>query len=147
MTLRRPSILPRCLLVPHAKSCFTTWLLPQAKQTNPLFLLFMISYNFHAFSATFSKTRSSPFETAFCAKTTVSSHFLAPHFSHLHQFLNNLLKRLSFTVPKTSLLNPIPTKLLYKTVEVLLPTITNILNKSLTLADQALFPLNSKQQS
>jgi len=35
------------------------------------------------------------------------------------------------TVPKTSLLDPMPTKLLYKTLEVL-PTITNILNESLT---------------
>ena len=35
------------------------------------------------------------------------------------------------TVPKTSLLDPIPTKLLYKNLEVLLPMNTNILNKSL----------------
>ena len=61
---------------------------------------------------------------------TVSSHSLVPYISVLHQFLNNLLKRLS--VPKTSVLDPIPTKLLYKTLEVLLPTITNILNESLT---------------
>ena len=35
------------------------------------------------------------------------------------------------TVPETSVLDPIPNKLLHKTLEVLLPTITNILNKSL----------------
>ena len=85
----------------------------------------------------FSKTKSSPFEAAFCVwhrrKTTVSSHFLAPHFSPLHQFLNYLFKKIILqTVPKTSVLDPIPTKLLYKTLEVLLPTITNILNESLT---------------
>ena len=69
-------------------------------ETNPLFLVLMIFNNFHTSSVTFSKTKSSPFETAFHVwhrrKTTVSSHFLAPHFFPLQQFLNNLLKRLSF---------------------------------------------------
>ena len=45
------------------------------------------------------------------------------------QFVEKIILQ---TVPKTSLLGPIPTKLLYKTLEVLLPTITNILNESLT---------------
>ena len=35
------------------------------------------------------------------------------------------------TVPKTSVLNPVPTKFLYKNPQVLFPTITNILNESL----------------
>ena len=35
------------------------------------------------------------------------------------------------TVPETSILDPIPTKLVYKDLEVLPLTITNILNKSL----------------
>ena len=129
MMLRRPFI-----LVWHAKSCFTTWLISQAKQTNPLFLLFMILNNFHASSMPFSKTKSSPFETAFHVwhrrKTTVSSHFLAPHFSPLHQFLNNLLKRLSFRL-SPRLLCLFRYQLFYKTLEVLL-TISNIFNESLT---------------
>ena len=36
------------------------------------------------------------------------------------------------TIPNISVLDPIPTKLLYKTFEVLLPTVTNILNESFT---------------
>ena len=45
------------------------------------------------------------------------------------QFVEKIILQ---TVPKTSLLDPIPTKLFYKTLKVLLPTITNILNESLT---------------
>jgi len=36
------------------------------------------------------------------------------------------------TILKTLVLDPIPIKLLYKTLEVILPTITNILSESLT---------------
>ena len=36
------------------------------------------------------------------------------------------------TVPEASVLDPIPTKLLHKNFEVLLPTVINILNKSFT---------------
>ena len=92
------------------------------------------SNNFHAFSVTFSKTRSFPFGTAFRVwhrrKTTVSSHFLVPHFSHLHRFLNNLLERLSFRL-SPRLLCLFRYQLFYKTLEVLL-TISNIFNESLT---------------
>ena len=73
------------------------------------------------------------FKTAFRVwhrrKTTVSSHFLAPHFSRLHQFLNNLLKRFILqTVPKISVFDTIPAKPLLE----VLPTITDILNESLS---------------
>ena len=138
MTLRRAFILPWCLLARHTKSCFTTRLLSSAKQTNPLFLLFLIFNNLHASSVTFSKTKSSPFGTAFSVwhrrKTTVSSQFLASHFSPLRQFLNNLLKRLSFRLsPRLPCL--IRYQLNFSTkplkLEILLPTITNILNESL----------------
>ena len=94
----------------------------------------MISNNFHASSVTFSKTKSSPSGTAFSVwhkrKTTVSSHFLASHFSPLRQFLNNLLKRLSFRL-SPRLLCLFRYQLFYKTLEVLL-TISNIFNESLT---------------
>ena len=45
------------------------------------------------------------------------------------QFVKKIILQ---TVPKTSVLGPIPAKLLYKSLEVLLPSITKILNESLT---------------
>ena len=45
------------------------------------------------------------------------------------QFLQKIILQ---NIPKISVLDPIPTKLLYKTFEVLLPTVTNILNESFT---------------
>ena len=65
---------------------------------------------------------------------TVSSYSLATHFSPLHRFLNNLLKRLSFRLsPRLPCL--IRYQLNFSTkplkLEILLPTITNILNESL----------------
>ena len=48
----------------------------------------------------FFENKTLSIETAFRVwhriTTTVSSHSPAPHFCHLHQFLNNLLKRLFF---------------------------------------------------
>ena len=68
--------------------------------------------------------------------TTVSSHSMAPHFSPLYRFLNNLLqiKLLSFR-PSSRLQYLIRYQLNFSTkplkLEILLPTITNILNESL----------------
>ena len=52
-------------------------------------------------------------------------------YRHLHQSLNNLFRKFSRTVPKSCNLDPIPTELLYENLDVLLPTITNIINISL----------------
>ena len=84
----------------------------------------------------FQQQKSSLFERDFRVwhrrMTTVSSHSLAPHFSPLHRFLNNLLQILSFRPSSRLQYHPIPTKRLYKTLEVIVPTITSILNESLT---------------
>ena len=139
-------------LVHDAKTCFCSTMVSSSAtyeelfynmttlfgKTNSLFLLFLIFNNLHASSVTFSKTKSSPSGTAFSVwhkrKTTVSSQFLASHFSPLRQFLNNLLKRLSFRLsPRLPCL--IRYQLNFSTkplkLEILLPTITNILNESL----------------
>ena len=96
----------------------------------------MISDNLQASSVTFSKTKSSPFETAFRVwhrRKTLSAHFLWHPISLLSPVSEQFVKEIILQIArKTSGLDPIPTKSLYKTLEVLLPTVTNILNKSLT---------------
>ena len=92
-------------------------------KTNPLFLLFMIFNNLHASPVTFSKffsTLNSFWRVAHknkdCHLTFCGTPFLSftPVFE---QFVKKIIRQ---SVPKTSELDPIPTKLLYTTLQVLL---------------------------
>ena len=61
-------------------------------------------------------------------KTTYSGKLLQTFTPVTEQFVSEILQK---TVPKSCDLDPIPTKLLYENLDVLLPTITNIINTSL----------------
>ena len=61
-------------------------------------------------------------------KTTYSGKLLQTFTPVIEQFVSEILQK---TVPKSCDLDPIPTELLYENLDVLLPTITNIINISL----------------
>ena len=61
-------------------------------------------------------------------QTSYSGKFLQTFTPVTEQFV---LEFLQMTTPKSCDLDPIPTKLLYENLDVLLPTITNIINTSL----------------
>ena len=61
-------------------------------------------------------------------KTTYSGKLLQTFAPVTEQFVSDILQK---TVPKSCDLDPIPTELLYENLDVLLPTITNIINTSL----------------
>ena len=61
-------------------------------------------------------------------KTTYSRKLLQTFTPVTEQFVSEILQK---TVPNSCDLDPIPTKLLYENLDVLLPTIINIINTSL----------------